>query len=178
MAAKTYSTIPSADAQAEEPVLSRDIKVNAKTILAGALAAAFVLGALAAVAVGGGSATPAYELASLRPSTHTWPESRFRLDGKHFPNGNEVCLGVAEDCHGRQCHWKLALVDCYDDPTFLWNEIHDQWVLTYDGLCVESERFSDGGEFYLKPCADTPAQKVGYYGEEGENLHLGYGHYK
>ena len=42
--AKSYSTLlPSADVETETPLLSRDIKVNAKTLLGGAAAAAFVL---------------------------------------------------------------------------------------------------------------------------------------
>ena len=45
----TYNTLPvSADVEADKPLLSRDIKVNAKTLIGGAAIAAFVLGALAA----------------------------------------------------------------------------------------------------------------------------------
>ena len=40
-----------ADVESETPLLSRDIKVNAKTLIGGAAAAAFALGALAATAV-------------------------------------------------------------------------------------------------------------------------------
>ena len=48
---KTYCTIPAAaaSAEAEEP-LSREVKVNAKTILGGVAATAFVLGMMAATA--------------------------------------------------------------------------------------------------------------------------------
>ena len=45
----TMNTIPAA--ASETPLLSRDIKVNAKTLLGGAAAAAFVLGAAAATVV-------------------------------------------------------------------------------------------------------------------------------
>ena len=47
----TMNTVPAADVESETPVLSRDIKVNAKTLIGGAAAAAFALGALAATAV-------------------------------------------------------------------------------------------------------------------------------
>jgi len=47
----TMNTVPAADVESETPVLSRDIKVNAKTLIGGAAAAAFVLGMLAATAV-------------------------------------------------------------------------------------------------------------------------------
>ena len=46
----TYSTI-AADVEADKPLLSRDIKVNAKTLLGGAVVTAFVLGMLAATTV-------------------------------------------------------------------------------------------------------------------------------
>ena len=48
---QAYCTIPAAaSAEAEEP-LSREVKVNAKTILGGVAATAFVLGMMAATAV-------------------------------------------------------------------------------------------------------------------------------
>ena len=47
----TMNTVPAADVESETPLLSRDIKVNAKALLGGAAAAAFVLGMLAATAV-------------------------------------------------------------------------------------------------------------------------------
>ena len=55
---KTYCTIPAAgSAEAEEP-LSREVKVNAKTILGGVAATAFVLGMMAATAVRSSSPCP------------------------------------------------------------------------------------------------------------------------
>ena len=47
----TMNTVPAADVESETPLMSRDIKVNAKTLIGGAAAAAFALGALAATAV-------------------------------------------------------------------------------------------------------------------------------
>ena len=46
----TMNTIPAADVS-ETPLLQRDVKINAKTVVGGAALAAFVLGALAATAV-------------------------------------------------------------------------------------------------------------------------------
>jgi len=51
----SYSTIPKTD---EAPLLQRDVKVNVKTILAGAAVASFALGALAATAVSSSVAAP------------------------------------------------------------------------------------------------------------------------
>jgi len=51
----SYSTIPKTD---EAPLLQRDVKVNVKTILAGAAVASFALGALAATAVSASVAAP------------------------------------------------------------------------------------------------------------------------
>ena len=47
----TMSTIPAADVETEQPLLKRDVKLNVKTVLAGAAAAAFILGAAAATAL-------------------------------------------------------------------------------------------------------------------------------
>ena len=63
----TYNTLPvSADVEADKPLLSRDIKVNAKTLIGGAAVAAFVLGALAATAV---STTPSIRGADFHSSS-------------------------------------------------------------------------------------------------------------
>ena len=63
----TYNTLPvSADVEADKPLLSRDIKVNAKTLIGGAAIAAFVLGALAATAV---STTPGIRGADFHSSS-------------------------------------------------------------------------------------------------------------
>ena len=40
----TMSTIPAADVETEHPLLKRDVKLNVKTVLAGAAGAAFILG--------------------------------------------------------------------------------------------------------------------------------------
>ena len=47
----TMNTIPAADVETEQPLLKRDVKLNVKTVLAGAAGAAFILGAAAATAV-------------------------------------------------------------------------------------------------------------------------------
>ena len=38
----SYSTIPAADVETEQPLLKRDVKLNVKTVLAGAAGAAFM----------------------------------------------------------------------------------------------------------------------------------------
>ena len=48
----SYATIP-AEAEAEKPLLNRDVRVNLKTVIGGAAVASFVLGALAAAVVSG-----------------------------------------------------------------------------------------------------------------------------
>ena len=45
------NTLPTTAVEAETPLLQRDVKINAKTLVGGAALAAFVLGALAATAV-------------------------------------------------------------------------------------------------------------------------------
>ena len=52
----TMSTIPAADVETEQPLLKRDVKLNVKTVLAGAAAAAFILGAAAATAMSASAA--------------------------------------------------------------------------------------------------------------------------
>ena len=47
----TMNTLPTTAVEAETPLMQRDIKINAKTLVGGAAAAAFALGALAATAV-------------------------------------------------------------------------------------------------------------------------------
>ena len=39
----SYSTIPAADVETEQPLLKRDVKLNVKTVLAGAAGAAFMV---------------------------------------------------------------------------------------------------------------------------------------
>ena len=51
----SYATIP-AEAEAEKPLLNRDLRVNLKTVIGGAAVASFVLGALAAAVVSGAPA--------------------------------------------------------------------------------------------------------------------------
>ena len=46
----SYATAP-AEAEAEKPLLNRDVRVNLKTVIGGAAVASFVLGALAAFQV-------------------------------------------------------------------------------------------------------------------------------
>ena len=43
----SYATVPG-EAEAEKPLLNRDVRVNLKTVIGGAAVASFLLGALAA----------------------------------------------------------------------------------------------------------------------------------
>merc|ERR1719262_2099698 len=141
------NTVPAADVESETPLLSRDIKVNAKTLIGGA-AAAFALGALAATAVASApQPAPAalytaprapaafYSAAPRAPANfaaHTSDKLQFKLDGSEGKNGK--CLGV-EDHHNVQDGTKLIMWDCVDDAvgqefTF------DGDRLKYDGKCA------------------------------------------
>ena len=51
----SYATVP-AEAEAEKPLLNRDVRVNLKTVIGGAAVASFLLGALAAAVVSGAPA--------------------------------------------------------------------------------------------------------------------------
>ena len=118
---QAYCTIPAAaSAEAEEP-LSREVKVNAKTILGGVAATAFVLGMMAATAVRSSSPVGAPSQLSLvdhifalsdDPIYGSWSLSddkhddggkspkdipaekwhKIRLARKHFSWGDDVCL--------------------------------------------------------------------------------------
>ena len=144
----TMNTVPAADVESETPLMSRDIKVNAKTLIGGAAAAAFALGALAATAVASApQPAPAalytaprapaafYSAAPRAPANfaaHTSDKLQFKLDGSEGKNGK--CLGV-EDHHRVQDGTKLIMWDCVDDAvgqefTF------DGDRLMYDGKCA------------------------------------------
>ena len=62
----TYSTMPAADVESATPLLSRDVKIKAKTLIGGAAIAAFVLGALAATAVTSSPGLGVHERLGLR----------------------------------------------------------------------------------------------------------------
>ena len=101
---QTYCTIPAAaSAEAVEP-LSREVKVNAKTILGGVAATAFVLGMMAATAVRSSSPVGATSQLDVIYDKHDGGKSpkdipaekwhKIRLARKHFSWGGDVCLGV------------------------------------------------------------------------------------
>ena len=85
----SYATIP-AEAEAEKPLLNRDLRVNLKTVIGGAAVASFVLGALAAAVVSGAPART--NSAALR--AQRLPVERPRADG--FPRGEEERRVVQE----------------------------------------------------------------------------------
>ena len=217
---KTYCTLPAAAAaEAEEP-LSREVKVNAKTILGGVAATAFVLGMMAAAAARSSSSVGASQLSLVDHITalsddpiydqHDGGKSpkdippekwhKIRLARKHFSWGGDVCLGVdpfsesgrsgghvTTEIGPGDLGWDddlpdhtLVLVDCRGAPSFLWYYINDVWKLTYNGLCLEADDFYylDGDGFSFKPCADTAAQHVAYYGNENQKFHASLSHYE
>ena len=106
----TMNTVPAADVESETPLLSRDIKVNAKTLIGGAAAAAFALGALAATAVASAPqpAPAALYTAPRAPAAfysaphrapaafaaHSSKNLQFKLDGSEGKTGK--CLGVQD----------------------------------------------------------------------------------
>merc|ERR1719223_2452400 len=141
------NTVPAADVESETPLLSRDIKVNAKTLI-GAAAAAFALGALAATAVASApQPAPAalytaprapaafYSAAPRAPANfaaRTSDKLQFKLDGSEGKNGK--CLGV-EDHNDVHDGTKLIMWDCVD------NAVGQEFTfdgdrLMYDGKCA------------------------------------------
>ena len=96
----SYATIP-AEAEAEKPLLNRDLRVNLKTVIGGAAVASFVLGALAAAVVSGAPArtnsAALYAHSGYQPSAHA--PMAFHAGKK---NG-ESCKKDAE-CRSGDCH--------------------------------------------------------------------------
>ena len=96
----SYATIP-AEAEAEKPLLNRDLRVNLKTVIGGAAVASFVLGALAAAVVSGAPArtnsAALYAHSGYQPSAHV--PMAFHAGKK---NG-ESCKKDAE-CRSGDCH--------------------------------------------------------------------------
>ena len=104
----SYATVPD-EAEAEKPLLNRDVRVNLKTVIGGAAVASFVLGALAAAVVSGPARTMA---APTTPPTDAPPNpcgepctSDKDCNGKGGFFGN-VCL-----VHGTQCAGHCAKRD-------------------------------------------------------------------
>ena len=95
-----YATVP-AEAEAEKPLLNRDLRVNLKTVIGGAAVASFVLGALAAAVVSGAPArtnsAALYAHSGYQPSAHA--PMAFHAGKK---NG-ESCKHD-DECRSRDCH--------------------------------------------------------------------------
>jgi len=162
----TMNTVPAADVESETPLLSRDIKVNAKTLIGGAAAAAFALGALAATAVASAPqpapaalytaprAPAAFYSAPRAPAAFAAHSSRnlqFKLDGSEGKNGK--CLGV-EDHNDVSDGTKLIMWDCVD------NAVGQEFTfdgdrLMYDGKCAT---FSPNG-VTLESCSSDDANQ-------------------
>ena len=144
----TMNTVPAADVESETPLLSRDIKVNAKTLIGGAAAAAFALGALAATAVASAPqpAPAALYTAPRAPAAfysaphrapaafaaHSSHNLQFKLDGSEGKTGK--CLGV-QDHNNVRDGTELIMWDCVD------NAVGQEFTfdgdrLMYDGKCA------------------------------------------
>ena len=144
----TMNTLPTTAVEAETPLMQRDIKINAKTLVGGAAAAAFALGALAATAVASAPqpAPAALYTAPRAPAAfysaphrapaafaaHSSKNLQFKLDGSEGKNGK--CLGV-EDHNDVHDGTKLIMWDCVD------NAVGQEFTfdgdrLMYDGKCA------------------------------------------
>ena len=101
----TMNTLPTTAVEAETPLMQRDIKINAKTLVGGAAAAAFALGALAATAI-----------IRLDEATQT---AEFEPVGTH-PDFRRRGLGAALQLHGmhlaKAAGAKHMLVACRGAP--------------------------------------------------------------
>ena len=128
----TYSTMPAADVESDDtPLLSRDVKINAKTLLGGAAAAAFILGMLAATAV---TSSPGLRGAAFHSS------SVERVQIKTASN-HHMCMAVQGGKAAKKA--KLVYEPCTTKTpgqVFDWDKANGQ--IRYDGMCVD---FLGGG---------------------------------
>ena len=149
----TYSTIAADVETAEQPLLSRDVKINAKTLLGGAAAAAFILGMLAATAV---TSSPGLRGAAFHSSSVERVQIKTASD-------HHMCMAV----QGGKAEKKAKLV--YEPCTtktpgqvFDWDKESGQ--IRYDGMCVD---FLGGG-------SATAGNNFGLYkckkGDKNSNL--------
>ena len=134
----SYATIP-AEAEAEKPLLNRDLRVNLKTVIGGAAVASFVLGALAAAVVSGAPArtnsAALYAHSGYQPSAHA--PMAFHAGKK---NG-ESCKKDAE-CRSGDCHKGDGPYDEYSNKfalDFDYEDDVDQLCMGWDDL-ENSER--------------------------------------
>jgi len=148
----TMNTILAAAAEAETPLMQRDIKINTKTLVGGAAVAAFALGALGATAMSSPAAQPAP--AALYASSSydaSWTNIELSRDTSKCLAGTDsnVPLSVV-DCAP---HFGVFEQDRYADGTF---------TLKSSGLCVtalrdDSPEFEAGQPFGLFNCNDAYA---------------------
>lgn len=89
----SYATVP-AEAEAEKPLLNRDVRVNLKTVIGGAAVASFLLGALAAAVVSGAPARTnsnfAAAVAPHRGTKHWTCEAPFLDTTLYGPSSGEL----------------------------------------------------------------------------------------
>ena len=100
MAYSTMNTVPAADVEAETPLLQRDVKMNAKTLVGGAAAAAFVLGMLAATAAT--SSKPA----GMPTALSSYDQSHIYLQA--YENGNPVQAWECNEDSAANQKWSFS----------------------------------------------------------------------
>ena len=124
----TMNTIPAADVS-ETPLLQRDVKINAKTLVGGAALAAFVLGALAATAVDLKAPVRSTAFSTWVPSATDLDPSEFAqlasgIPTSHFedPIPAKIYFGDLEKKHNVNVLEMEPDVFSYDsdDNTFVW----------------------------------------------------------
>ena len=156
----SYATIP-AEAEAEKPLLNRDLRVNLKTVIGGAAVASFVLGALAAAVVSGAPArtnsAALYAHSGYQPSAHA--PMAFHAGKK---NG-ESCKKDAEcrsgDCHkGDGPYMKLYSCKDSDNQHFAYDEFSKKFALDFDyeddvdQLCMGWDQLEDSSRVIATRC--------------------------
>ena len=103
----SYATV-AAEAETEKPLLNRDVRVTLKTVIGGAAAASFVLGALAAAVVSGAPArTNSNFAAAVAPdATHglgTGPA--FAADSEGWPRADGEHLIASDGALPKEAEW-------------------------------------------------------------------------
>ena len=123
----TMNTIPAADVESETPLLSRDINVNAKTLIGGATLAAFVLGALAATTVN--LEAPVQMDRVGRPGSPARSSSPARSTSLYSPPNVDLFSGSNDDN-------EISRIASDWSPFLLWQieNVYGARIIAADGL--------------------------------------------
>jgi len=153
----TMNTIPAKAVEAETPLLQREVKINAKTLVGGAAVAAFALGALGATAVSSPAApaAPAAMYSAPRAPAAFYASSSWT----NIELGSDTSKCLAGSGSGQP----LSVVDCAPH-TGVFQQINADGGITFQsqGLCVtalrdDSPEFEAGQPFGLFTCSDNYA---------------------